>query len=123
MKVSIADIADRLSILVLKNARGLPCADELELYAVELWNTVLNRNGGYLVLRATFSLIEVNACIWELEAAIRAGRDAELSLEEIGKRALQIRDANRRRIQLKNDITDLSQTGYTELKINHASGD
>lgn len=66
-------------------------------------------------------LYKVNGRIWDLEADIRAGKDKELGLEEVGKRAIQIRNINGERIRIKSKIIDKIGQGYKDIKINHAS--
>ncbi len=47
-------------------------------------------------------MIEINGKIWDLEFAIRMSDD--LIMEEVGRRALLIRDLNKQRIALKNEV-------------------
>jgi hypothetical protein len=63
-------------------------------------------------------IIEANTRIWILESDIRNGKD--MPLEEVGRRALQIRDINRMRIEAKNKINEIFGD-YQEIKVNHAS--
>lgn len=68
------------------------------------------------------NLLEINSYIWDAEAAIRQGLDTNLGLDEIGNRALRIRDLNRMRITIKNQITQLAgQPDFVDCKMNHAS--
>jgi hypothetical protein len=67
------------------------------------------------------SLYVINGKIWDLEADIRQGKEGILGLEEVGRRALAIRDFNGERIRLKNEITELVGEKYKEIKIDHAS--
>jgi hypothetical protein len=46
-----------------------------------------------------------------------------LGLEEVGRRALMIRDINNERVACKNEITSLYKEGFIETKHNHASQD
>ena len=66
------------------------------------------------------ALYEVNGAIWDLESDIRKGKEGELGLEEVGRRALKIRDLNAKRIQFKNDISERYGED-SEVKGNHAS--
>jgi hypothetical protein len=66
-------------------------------------------------------LYTINGRIWNLESDIRQGKEGLLGLEEVGRRALAIRDFNGERIRLKNRITDLIGEKYKEIKIDHAS--
>jgi DNA polymerase III delta prime subunit len=59
--------------------------------------------------------------IWELEAELKTGREAELSLEEIGRRAVAIRDHNNKRIRLKNSMAEKLNCSVREIKKDHLS--
>ena len=56
-----------------------------------------------------------------LESDIRQGKEKELGLEEVGRRALQIRDINRERVALKNALKDIFKDGFKDIKIKHGS--
>lgn len=66
-------------------------------------------------------LYEANGKIWDLEANIRKGQIGNLSLEEIGRTAIKIREANGIRVGIKSKIVETIGEGYSEIKINHAS--
>ena len=59
--------------------------------------------------------------IWELESLIRQGKEQELGLEEIGWRALAIRDWNNKRNTLKNQIAEQLNCSVREVKRDHLS--
>ena len=63
---------------------------------------------------------EINGRIWDLESDIRKGKEGELGSEEVGRRALMIRNINSERIALKNQIA-VFHNEYGERKYNHAS--
>ena len=65
-------------------------------------------------------LYEINGEMWNAEYAIRKGQDDNLGLEEIGRRALRIRDLNRIRMKIKNDIVELTGDGFKDCKMNYA---
>ena len=67
-------------------------------------------------------LYSVNGRIWDTEASIRKGLDDELGYEEIGRRAVKVRDLNRLRMKVKNDIIDLTGDGFKDCKMNYGSG-
>lgn len=67
------------------------------------------------------SLYEINGIVWDLEADIRKGKDEELGMSEIGKRAIKIRDNNSIRIMIKAEIVRKSGIGYFDIKTNHIS--
>ena len=68
-----------------------------------------------------FWLKEINSKIWDLEADLRNGKEEQLGFEEIGKRAIKIRDWNNKRVALKNKIAKESGHGFIDRKINHLS--
>jgi hypothetical protein len=108
------DLCDRFSIILLKLQRA-----KTDMVIKEygfLANAVPIR-----WTRHVDALVDVNGRIWDLEAQIRSGREGELGLEEVGKRALMIRDLNAERISIKNEIAELSGEGFPEVKKDHAS--
>ena len=66
-------------------------------------------------------LYEINGKCWDLESAIRQGKEGELGLEEVGRRALKLRDMNKKRIGIKREVVNKTGVGYKDIKINHAS--
>lgn len=80
-----------------------------------------------MLLMALGELIDkltiINNKIWHLEAEIRNGKEGKLGLEEIGRRALQIRNLNKERIAIKNEINRRfdKDNYFEETKINHIS--
>ena len=88
--------------------------DQLEYYkkGIDFTNTQL--------IKLSKDLYNVNGRIWDTEGSIRAGLDDELGYDEIGKRAVQVRDLNRVRMSIKNDITELTGEGFKDCKMNYA---
>jgi hypothetical protein len=116
MEWPIADLLDRLSISELKAERiGHPeCkaeAKRLKREAVRYNNNAI----AYLPFLKT-----VNGKIWDLEADIRQGKEGKLGLEEVGRRALAIRELNGERVALKNRIAE-SSGDFKDIKADHAS--
>jgi hypothetical protein len=115
------DLADRLTILALKCKN---CTDDsLKEGLEDEYNTLHNywhtRFRPDFTVRALHEeLAETNKSIWGLEAGIRNGDS--LSLEEVGRRALEIRDINKKRVELKNKISEYYKF-MMEVKINHRS--
>lgn len=114
MNVQPADIFDRTTILmqhlILDNKAVEP---EYQSYLEEMER----------ISPVTYCFIQLfafNRAIWKLEEDIRAGKESKLGIEEVGQRALKIRDLNKRRIKLKNDVAQLLG-GFQQVKLNHAS--
>lgn len=121
--MQISDIMDRMSILQLKEERLalilIEAADYRAFYQRYTEGVDVGVQGKLDALLT--SLYVINGKIWDLEAAIRQGKEGILGLEEVGRRALAIRDFNGERIRLKNEITELVGEKYKEIKIDHAS--
>jgi hypothetical protein len=66
-------------------------------------------------------LYEANGKVWDLETNIRKGQIGNMSLEEVGRTAIKIREANGVRVRIKGEIVGKSGIGYKDIKINHAS--
>ena len=110
MKLQRGDVFDRISILILKMIRvDADIKDELSELLLELGITQEEAN-------VFIGLLEINNKIWDLEFDIRRGKEKELGLEEVGRRAITIRDFNKKRVTLKNSISK-----YKDIKINHVS--
>jgi hypothetical protein len=115
MKVSIGDIVDRYSICKLKSERtSIDCSSELHALETEL----KNYEG---INEYVCKLYGINGDIWNLEADIRKGNEDVLGLEEVGRRAIQIRQFNGQRVSVKNEINSFYKEGFVETKINHGS--
>lgn len=119
----ICELCDRLTIAQLKLERLT--SDEIDKTALqrqlEYFETGIDVNNRHL-LSFILRLHLINGKMWDAEHDIRKGLDSNLSLEEIGRRALKIRDLNRIRVKIKNDITELvGQPDFADCKMNHAS--
>lgn len=115
MRMSLGEIADRYSIVKLKLERSdVDCKTEYE----ELKKELDDVDG---IHEYVDQLYEINGKIWDLESDIRKGKEGILGLEEVGRRAIKIRDHNGKRVSVKNEINTIYRTGYIEKKVNHAS--
>ena len=114
----LPDLLDRISILELKVERigEQTCIDEHNFLINALKDYTLHNANDYIK-----RLKEVNSNIWNLEADIRACKEEELGLEEVGRRAIQIRKLNKIRIGIKNEIVDQTNSGFKDIKMNHGS--
>ena len=115
--MSIGDVVDRWTIAYLKNTRGgVDTIEEIDSY--------LEYCKGYdqkTISDAFAMLLKHNGDIWSLESDIRKGKEGELGLEEVGRRALQIREYNKLRIEVKNKINNQYNEGFQEIKVKHSS--
>lgn len=113
--MQISEVADRYTICMLKAERtDEDMKSELQYYGNELDEYPEVNN----FIR---QLYIINGRIWDLEADLRKGKEGELGLEEVGQRAIEIRNLNKIRVQLKNQITEAVGSGFKENKKDHAS--
>lgn len=125
LRPPIPEALDKLSILTLKLDRLPPEADreavkrEHTFYVAVIQSWL---NDGYTVYEEWLdALIEVNGRIWDMESAIRQGKDAQLGLDEIGRRSIKIRETNKERVAYKNKIAEELGMDFFEVKVDHAS--
>lgn len=117
----VAELADRCTIARLKYERieseeRVNFLAECDLYAEEL--------KAYEGIEEFMErLYEVNGLIWDQESEIRAGQLRGVSLEEVGRRALTIRDLNRKRVGIKGEIVDHYGEGFKDMKCNYSGED
>jgi hypothetical protein len=117
----IPEVADRYTIALLKIER----LDASEIDVDEMQRQIDYYKEGLDLDNPELAdlvdkLYHVNGLMWDAEHAIRKGQDEGLGLEEIGTRAIHIRDLNRDRMKVKNDIIDLTGDGYKDAKMNYA---
>ena len=117
----IPEVADRYTIALLKIER----LDASEIDVDEMQRQIDYYKEGLDLDNPELAdlvdkLYHVNGLMWDAEHAIRKGQDEGLGLEEIGTRAIHIRDLNRDRMKVKNDIIDLTGDGFKDAKMNYA---
>ncbi|MBN1363895.1 MAG: hypothetical protein JW976_03730 [Syntrophaceae bacterium] len=66
------------------------------------------------------NILKIHSTIWDLESAVRRGK-LDNDLMEVGRRAIQIRDWNKKRVALKNEINLKTGEGFQDIKQNHSS--
>ena len=118
-KQSMGDVVDKMTILVRKLFFGEEDAVKELQYLVECMNDIEKDAGDLIVsiIRISFMNFE----IWNRENEIRRGGDTVMEQEEIGKRAIEIRNFNRKRVHYKNEINRITGQGFREFKIKHRS--
>lgn len=117
----LPEILDRLSILMLKIERINEPHLKKELKEYENALKDYEKRGIKIKKEWITQLHDINGQIWDLESDIRKGKEGELGLEEVGRRAIAIRELNKKRISLKNQIIDETGIGFKDVKMNHAS--
>jgi hypothetical protein len=112
----IIELVDRLAIAEIKFKRIKANEEELLWYMNQALRIDLS-----LIVEEYEQLKEIHNEIWELEAELKTGREAQLELAEIGRRAIEIRNFNNKRIQLKNAIAEKLGCSVREIKAQHIS--
>lgn len=120
--MSLGDAIDKITILSRKIYFGEHGACKEFTYLTETVDKLGIKLSGAM-LASIIGITASNIDIWNLENEIRKLGDpvAKLGLEEIGRRAMAIRDLNKKRIQAKNEINRLTCKGFREFKVQHRS--
>jgi len=104
--MSIGEFLDRLSILLHKTQKIGPSAYPEFIKYVGKFLLEINLSDFDKAIEGFRNLYEINGKIWFLESELRKGYEKELGLQEIGKRALKIRDLNTQRIKEQNRLIE-----------------
>lgn len=112
----VIELIDRLAIADVKFQRTEANREELSWYMNQASNLNLDS-----INELYNELVAIHNQIWDLESELKTGREAELPLEEIGRRAIAIRDHNNKRIALKNAIAERLGCSVREIKHDHLS--
>jgi len=112
----VIELIDRLAIADVKFQRTGANREELSWYMNQAAGLDLDS-----IKELYNNLVTIHNQIWDLESELKTGREAELPLEEIGRRAIAIRDHNNKRIALKNTIAERLGCGVREIKQDHLS--
>jgi len=114
---TFGEFIDRLCIVSKKALCGLPGAEK-ELACMMDDCKAKKINGEFLL--AIIRIAQTNLTIWDLEHSVRNAAEGSVSLAEVGRRAIMIRNTNKVRIENKN-ILDVGIR--VEEKIKHLSED
>ena len=112
----VIELVDRYCIAKLKFDKTNANAAELEFYKQQL--SCFETQSIQFDLQ---HLYEIHSEIWNLESELKSGAESNLPLDEIGRRAIKIRDWNNRRIALKNTMAEKLQCNVREIKQEHLS--
>lgn len=114
----MSELCDRLTIVRLKQQRLTSAqADHRDLNAQIAYYMQGIDCSDFVLNDLVHKLEKVNGKMWDAEYNIRRGLDDDAPMEEIGRRALVIRELNLERIAVKNQIAaHCNQTEFTEVK-------
>lgn len=112
----VIELLDRLAIAEIKFQRTNANQEELQWYQRQV--DALDMQ---LIQQEFKKLKDIHNQIWDLESDLKTGVEHKHSLEEIGRRAIEIRNLNNRRIALKNAMAEAMQCPVREIKQDHLS--
>lgn len=112
MKFPIIELVDRYAIAVVKSEKtNGQNIEELNFYTEQINEVRLDLDDPTLL-----ELIEHHRFVWSLEDDFKKCRVDNLPLEEIGRRALIVRDAGNNRVILKNKLAAQLNDPVSEVK-------
>jgi hypothetical protein len=112
----VLELIDRLCIARVKHARTKG-ANQVELDWYEDKYQQLPQSAE---LDADIqAMTDIQHAIWDLEWQLKSGVEQMLSLQEIGRRAIAIRDHNNKRIAYKNSVAKILHHPVKETKHDH----
>ena len=115
MKFPIIEIVDRYTIAIVKHKKTNGAnQEELDFYIEQMQEVNLD-----LQHQLILELINHHSYVWSLEDDFKKNRIDEMPLEEIGRRALHIRDIGHIRVDLKNTLAKLLNDPVREIKRDH----
>ena len=117
MKFPVIEIVDRYTIAVVKHEKTNGAnQEELDFYLEQMKEANINPSDVKII-----ELIEHHSYVWSLEDDFKKAKIDALPLEEIGRRALYIRDIGYRRVDLKNALAELVDDPVREIKQDHVT--
>jgi hypothetical protein len=111
------ELLDRLAISRVKWRRTQANNEELNYYEKQAQYLDIDAECEALI----YELEMIHNDIWELEKELKSGHEQDLPLEEIGRRAIAIRNHNNRRIKHKNLLAQRLGCSVREIKQDHLS--
>jgi hypothetical protein len=118
------ELVDRLCIARVKYKRTTGGnQDELDWYEDRYRELINDLDAEQLdqLNKDIEEITKIHNQIWNLEWQLKSGVEHLLPLDEIGRRAIAIRDWNNRRISYKNSIAALFGLKMREIKTDHLS--
>jgi hypothetical protein len=117
MKFPVIEIVDRYTIAVVKHKKTNGAnQEELDFYLEQMKEANINPSDIKVI-----ELIEHHSYVWSLEDDFKKAKIDSLPLEEIGRRALYIRDIGYRRVDLKNALAEMVNDPVREIKKDHVT--
>ena len=117
MKFPVIEIVDRYTIAVVKHEKTNGAnQEELDFYLKQMQEAKIDPLNSKVL-----ALIEHHDYVWSLEDDFKKAKIDALPLDQIGARALHIRDIGYKRVDLKNALAELVDDPVREIKADHVS--
>ena len=117
MKFPTIEIVDRYCIAMVKSVKTNNAnAEEVKFYSDQMDEVGIDKL--HPLIR---QLIQHHEYVWSLEDDFKKGRIDSEPLDEIGRRAIHIRDIGTERVRLKNALAELLNDPVREIKQDHLS--
>ena len=114
----VVELVDRYVIAMVKHRR----TNGINQQELDYYQTQIDHLAMQTVQSDLCALVDIHETIWNLESDLKNGHESNLPLEEIGRRAIVIRDWNNKRIAVKNRIAQaLAKDTVREVKREHLS--
>jgi hypothetical protein len=110
------ELIDRYAIALVKFEKTSANPDELKFYIEQLKHMPQD-----VVELYTQQLVGIHKEIWSLESELKTFNEQHLPLEEIGRRAILIRNWNAKRVEIKNKFAEVINCTVREVKVSHLS--
>ncbi len=111
-KFPLIELVDRYTIAQVKHQRTNGAnQEELDFYQAQFEEFDFEKISVWLT-----ALVDLHNSIWDLEDDFKKCKLDNVDLAEIGRRALEIRDFNNLRIQMKNHMAKLLDDPVREIK-------
>jgi hypothetical protein len=120
----VLELIDRLCIARIKHERTSGAnQDELDWYEDKYQQliAIMNARQRETLDHNIAEITVIHNKIWDLEWQLKSGVEHLLPMDEIGRRAIAIRDWNNQRITYKNSIAELFGLKMREIKTDHLS--
>lgn len=112
MKFPTIEVVDRYCIAIVKSIKtNNTNSEEVEFYKQQMADISIAINHPLIN-----QLIQHHEYVWSLEDDFKKCRIDNLPLDEIGRRALHIRDVGFERVRLKNSLAELVNDPVIEVK-------
>ena len=116
--MSLGDVIDRVSILTRKVFFGeLLAIKELQHLCEGLDKLDLKLSGE--LLQSIIWITQMNFEVWIRENAFRRSKD--MPADEVKKMMEEVREHNKKRLQFRDEINRITDTGFREYKVQHRS--